>query len=68
MLAEYVVLPEHGALPIPEHLSFEEASTIPCAAVTAMSALTQCGIGPGQTVLVQGTGGVALFALAECQP
>lgn len=64
VLAEYVVFPEHAVVPIPGHLSFEEAATLPCAAVTAYSALTQCAVGPGQTVLVQGTGGVSLFALS----
>ena len=64
VLAEFVLFPEHAVVPVPDYLSFEEASTLPCAAVTAYSALTQCAVGPGQTVLVQGTGGVALFALA----
>jgi NADPH:quinone reductase-like Zn-dependent oxidoreductase len=49
---------------VPEHLSHVEAATLPCAAVTAWSALaTQGDVGPGDTVLVQGTGGVSLFAL-----
>ena len=49
---------------MPPYLSFEEAATLPCAAVTAWSALT-CGtaLRPGQTVLVQGSGGVSIFAL-----
>jgi NADPH:quinone reductase-like Zn-dependent oxidoreductase len=64
VLAELAVLPEHGLLPIPEHLSFEEAATLPCAAVTAWNALFESGgIKPGDTVLVQGTGGVSIFAL-----
>ncbi len=64
VLAEETVLPESGLLPIPEHLSFEEAATLPCAAVTAWNALVQTGgIRPGHSVLVQGTGGVSLFAL-----
>jgi len=46
---------------MPEHLTFEEAATLPCAAVTAWSALK--GVGGGDTVLTQGAGGVALFAL-----
>jgi NADPH:quinone reductase-like Zn-dependent oxidoreductase len=64
VLAEYVVLPEGGVVAFPEHLSDEEASTLPCAALTAWNALvTEGGVGPGDTVLVQGTGGVSLFAL-----
>jgi len=64
MLAEAVVLPEQGLLKIPAHLSFEEAATLPCAAVTAWNALLETGsIKPGDTVLIQGTGGVSLFAL-----
>ena len=64
MLAELAVLPEHGLLPIPDHLSFEEAAALPCAGVTAWNALVESGgIKPGDSVLVQGTGGVSLFAL-----
>jgi NADPH:quinone reductase-like Zn-dependent oxidoreductase len=64
LLAEEVVLPESGLLPIPGHLTFEQAATLPCAAVTAWNALVETGgIQPGHTVLVQGTGGVSLFAL-----
>jgi NADPH:quinone reductase-like Zn-dependent oxidoreductase len=64
MLREYALLPERGVVKFPEHLSFEEAATLPCAAVTAWNALvTQGGIKAGDTVLVQGTGGVSLFAL-----
>jgi NADPH:quinone reductase-like Zn-dependent oxidoreductase len=64
MLAEEVVLPEAGLLPVPAHLSFEEAATLPCAAVTAWNALVETGgIRPGDSVLVQGTGGVSIFAL-----
>jgi NADPH:quinone reductase-like Zn-dependent oxidoreductase len=64
LLAELAVMPEHGLLPIPDHLSFEEAATLPCAAVTAWNALVESGgMKPGDSVLVQGTGGVSLFAL-----
>ncbi len=64
MLSEYVVLGEHGAVKTPSHLSFEEAATLPCAALTAWTALTvHRAIEPGETVLVQGTGGVSIFAL-----
>ena len=63
-LAEYLVLPENGAVPAPVYLSDEEAATLPTAALTAWSALV--GFVPrqaGDTVLVQGTGGVSLFAI-----
>jgi len=64
MLAEYVVLHEDGVVPVPEHLTDEEAATLPCAAVTAWHALIAEGnLKAGDTVLVQGTGGVSLFAL-----
>jgi len=63
MLAEYVVLKETGLVAIPEHLSFQEAATLPCAAVTAWNALSVGNLKPGSTVLVQGTGGVSIFAL-----
>ena len=64
MLAEEVCLSEEGVAKIPDHLSFEEASTLPCAALTAWSALVSQGqLRPGETVLIQGTGGVAIFAL-----
>jgi NADPH:quinone reductase-like Zn-dependent oxidoreductase len=64
MLAEEVVLPEAACVPIPEHLSFEEAATLPCAGVTAYHALFEAAaLRPGDTVLVQGTGGVSIFAL-----
>ena len=64
MLAEYVVLDEHSVVPVPEHLTDHEAATLPCAAVTAWNALFVSGhLKAGDTVLVQGTGGVSLFAL-----
>jgi len=64
MLAEYVVLEASGVVPIPQHLSYEEAATLPCAGVTAWHALMDCHrpVGPDQTVLTLGTGGVSLFA------
>ncbi|MEM7158632.1 MAG: NAD(P)-dependent alcohol dehydrogenase [Myxococcota bacterium] len=65
MLAEQVVLDAQGVVSVPEHLSDAEAATLPCAALTAWSALvTEGGIRAGDTVLVQGTGGVSTFALA----
>jgi NADPH:quinone reductase-like Zn-dependent oxidoreductase len=64
MLAEYVVLSEDGVVHVPPHLSDDEAAALPCAGVTAWSALVTDGaIRAGDTVLVQGTGGVSLFAL-----
>jgi NADPH:quinone reductase-like Zn-dependent oxidoreductase len=63
MLAEQVVLNENGLVEMPRHLSFEEAATLPCAAVTAWNALAAGDVKPGNTVLVQGTGGVSIFAL-----
>jgi NADPH:quinone reductase-like Zn-dependent oxidoreductase len=64
MLAEEVVLPADGIVRIPSHLSFEEAATLPCAAVTAWNALFEIARArPGETVLTLGTGGVSIFAL-----
>jgi NADPH:quinone reductase-like Zn-dependent oxidoreductase len=63
MLAEFVVLKATGLVAIPAHLSFQEAATLPCSAVTAWNALSVGDIKPGSTVLIQGTGGVSIFAL-----
>jgi NADPH:quinone reductase-like Zn-dependent oxidoreductase len=63
MLADHVVLKETGLVRIPDHLSFHEAATLPCAAVTAWNALAAGNLRPGATVLVQGTGGVSIFAI-----
>ncbi len=63
VLAERVVLQEVGLVDVPDALTFEQAATLPCAAVTAWNALTGAGCGPGKTVLLQGTGGVSIFAL-----
>ncbi|NUP79181.1 MAG: NAD(P)-dependent alcohol dehydrogenase [Nonomuraea sp.] len=63
MLTELALLDEHALVPIPGHLSYEEAATLPCAAVTAWNALTGDGQDIGATVVTQGTGGVSLFAL-----
>src|SRR5262245_41296280 len=63
-LREYAVFHEDGLVRIPEHLSFEEAACLPCAGVTAWNALmVSGGLKAGETVLVQGTGGVSIFAL-----
>lgn len=62
--AEYVVLHEDGVVPIPDHLTYEEASTLPIAALTAWSMLIEYGgLQAGDTVLLQGTGGVSIFGL-----
>ena len=68
MLTEYALLHQDGVVPFPEHLSYEEAATLPCAGVTAWNALHHAGeppspAQPGDTVLIQGTGGVSIFAL-----
>src|SRR5690348_10444813 len=64
MLAESVILSEGGVVAVPPHLTFEEAATLPCAALTAWHALVTDGkISAGQTVLALGTGGVSIFAL-----
>jgi NADPH:quinone reductase-like Zn-dependent oxidoreductase len=64
MLAEAVVLDAQGVVPVPAHLDDVEAATLPCAALTAWSALVTLGrVRAGDTVLVQGTGGVSSFAL-----
>ena len=64
MLAQYVTLSEDGVVAIPAHLSFEEAASLPCAAVTAWSGLVTRGrMQAGDTVLLQGTGGVSVFGL-----
>ena len=64
VLAEYVLLSEQGALAYPDYLTPVEASTLPVAAITAWVALFKHGnLKPGETVLLQGSGGVSLFAL-----
>ena len=64
VLTEYRVFPSRALVKTPEHLSDIEAASLPCAGLTAWSAVVKLGsVKPGQTVLVQGTGGVSLFAL-----
>jgi NADPH:quinone reductase-like Zn-dependent oxidoreductase len=64
VLREYGAFNENGLIAIPDHLSYEEAATLPCAAVTAWHALVDFGkIKAGATVLILGTGGVSIFAL-----
>jgi NADPH:quinone reductase-like Zn-dependent oxidoreductase len=63
-MADFMCVPESGVCKVPSHLSDEQAAALPCAALTAWSAVvTHDKLGPGSRVLVQGTGGVALFAL-----
>jgi NADPH:quinone reductase-like Zn-dependent oxidoreductase len=68
MLAEYALLAEDGVVPFPEHLGYEEAATLPCAGLTAWNALHHAGepgdaAREGETIVIQGTGGVSVFAL-----
>lgn len=64
VLAEYVVLDQEGLVRCPSHVSYEEAATLPCAAVTAWNALMVSGsVRAGHRVLLLGTGGVSIFAL-----
>jgi NADPH:quinone reductase-like Zn-dependent oxidoreductase len=64
VLSDYVVVPEVALVHIPDHLSFEGAATLPCAAVTAWHSLIDYGrVKAGDTVLIQGTGGVSVVAL-----
>ncbi|KAH7071489.1 alcohol dehydrogenase [Paraphoma chrysanthemicola] len=61
VLADYLVFDESVLVRVPGHLSWCESSVLPCAGLTAWSALE--GVGAGETVLIQGTGGVALVAV-----
>lgn len=64
VLTEYAVFPASALVEAPPHLSFEESACLPCAALTAWHALVERGaLAAGETVLVLGTGGVAVFAL-----
>ena len=63
-LTEEIVLPETSLVKIPESMSYDTAATLPCAGVTAWNAVIETArIGPGDSVLVQGTGGVSMFAI-----
>lgn len=67
VLAEYVVLDQDGVIPVPAGYSAAQASTLPCAALTAWHALTEpYQVAPGDTVLLLGTGGVSVFAQQFC--
>jgi NADPH:quinone reductase-like Zn-dependent oxidoreductase len=64
VLREFGAFDESALVRIPDHFSYEEAATLPCAAVTAYHALFESGrLHPSDTVLLQGTGGVSIFAL-----
>ncbi len=64
VLSEYVVLEGDGVIRFPEHLSFDEAATLPCAALTAWHGLIEAGsMRAGDTALLLGTGGVSVFGL-----
>jgi NADPH:quinone reductase-like Zn-dependent oxidoreductase len=64
MLAEYVRLDQQGIVHAPANLTDEEAATLPCAALTSwFSLVTESHLEAGDTVLIQGTGGVSLFGL-----
>ena len=63
-LTEMMLVDESEVVQLPDHLSFEEAATLPCAGVTAWAALHDAkALLPGETVLIQGTGGVSVLAL-----
>jgi len=64
VLTERIALKEAGVVKIPDAMPFDEAATLPCAGLTAWRAIAvEAPVGPGDTVLVQGTGGVSIFAL-----
>jgi NADPH:quinone reductase-like Zn-dependent oxidoreductase len=64
VLGEYFTGDQNSFVGVPKEFSFEEAATLPCAALTAWNALFESGdLRPGKTVLVQGSGGVSIFAL-----
>jgi NADPH:quinone reductase-like Zn-dependent oxidoreductase len=64
VLTEYALLDPKGLLRIPDHLSYEEAATLPCAGVTAWNALFHGRpLKPGETIVTLGTGGVSVFAI-----
>jgi len=64
MLQEYVILKENEVIKVPDYLTNEEAATLPCAAITAWHGLVEKGnVKAGDSVLIQGTGGVSLFSM-----
>ena len=70
-LRQYGAFDEQGLVHMPLSLDFRQASTLPCAALTAWNGLyglESKALKPGDTVLTQGTGGVSIFALQVCDP
>jgi NADPH:quinone reductase-like Zn-dependent oxidoreductase len=63
VLSDYLVVGEQEALPLPGHLSYAEGATLPCAGVTAWNALSSGHLHAGETVLLQGMGGVSVFGI-----
>ena len=63
MLSEVVVFPAHSLVRVPDFYSFEEAATLPCAGLTAWCGLRRGGFVAGDSVLLQGTGGVSIWGL-----
>ena len=64
MLADYALLEEDGVVKVPPHLSYEEGAALPCAGVTAWHAMMEhAKLKAGDTILLQGTGGVSIFGL-----
>jgi len=63
VLSEYVLFEEDGLVAMPDHLTFTEGATLPCAALTAWNALRSGNLVCGQTILTLGTGGVSVFAV-----
>ena len=63
VLSEYAVLPQSAVLHIPEYLNYQEAATLPCAAVTAWTCIKAANLKKEDTVLLLGTGGVSIFGL-----
>jgi NADPH:quinone reductase-like Zn-dependent oxidoreductase len=68
MLAESVVLPAEAVVRLPASMTYEEAATLPCAALTAWNAMfVQARLHPGQSILLLGTGGVSIAGLQLAQ-
>lgn len=63
MLTEYRLLDEKAAVAVPDYLTDLEAATLPNSAVTAWHAVSRCQMRSGDLVLIQGTGGVSVFAM-----
>jgi NADPH:quinone reductase-like Zn-dependent oxidoreductase len=69
VLRDYAIFESEALVKSPEGLTHEEVSTIPCAGVTAWTAMAQDDWKKAanvKTALMEGTGGVSLFALLIC--